>query len=202
MPKEGRIVGRKLLDYRLGLYAAPAISTASERSPHVRCCAASFSSLYRGTPVHARTRLFAAGLCADFGASAQRQSDRAAQCHARRLGSPCCALHGADYPQLVPVLPEEVSITRTFWMLMHADSKDLARIRRWPITSRDRGALSGRCFGAVTRRHGPERDRQLLMVRRRKAPSRTWRPVSHRGHPSRRPLLGLLRMRSGARGCR
>jgi DNA-binding transcriptional LysR family regulator len=35
----------------------------------------------------------------------------------------------SDYPQLVPVLPEEISITRTFWMLMHADSKDLARIR-------------------------------------------------------------------------
>ena len=27
------------------------------------------------------------------------------------------------------MLPEEVSISRTFWMLMHADSKDLARIR-------------------------------------------------------------------------
>jgi len=33
------------------------------------------------------------------------------------------------HPELVPVLPDEVSIVRTFWMLMHADSKDLARIR-------------------------------------------------------------------------
>jgi hypothetical protein len=33
------------------------------------------------------------------------------------------------HPELMAVLPEEVSILRTFFMLMHADSKDLARIR-------------------------------------------------------------------------
>jgi len=33
------------------------------------------------------------------------------------------------HPELIPVLPSEVSISRTFWLLMHADSKDLARIR-------------------------------------------------------------------------
>ena len=33
------------------------------------------------------------------------------------------------HPELRPVLPDEVRISRTFWMLMHADSKDLARIR-------------------------------------------------------------------------
>ena len=33
------------------------------------------------------------------------------------------------HPELVAVLPDEVSISRTFWLLMHADSKDLARIR-------------------------------------------------------------------------
>ena len=33
------------------------------------------------------------------------------------------------HPELRPVLPDEIRISRTFWMLMHADSKDLARIR-------------------------------------------------------------------------
>jgi len=33
------------------------------------------------------------------------------------------------HPELRPVLPDEVTISRTFWLLMHADSKDLARIR-------------------------------------------------------------------------
>ena len=35
----------------------------------------------------------------------------------------------SSHPELAPVLPDEVSISRTFFMLMHADSKDLARIR-------------------------------------------------------------------------
>ena len=34
-----------------------------------------------------------------------------------------------SHPELRAVLPDEVRITRTFWLLMHADSKDLARIR-------------------------------------------------------------------------
>jgi hypothetical protein len=33
------------------------------------------------------------------------------------------------HPELRAVLRDEVSITRTFFLLMHADSKDLARIR-------------------------------------------------------------------------
>jgi hypothetical protein len=33
------------------------------------------------------------------------------------------------HPELRPVLPGEIMISRTFWLLMHADSKDLARIR-------------------------------------------------------------------------
>jgi EAL domain-containing protein (putative c-di-GMP-specific phosphodiesterase class I) len=34
-----------------------------------------------------------------------------------------------SHPELRAVLPDEVKISRSFWMLMHADSKDLARIR-------------------------------------------------------------------------
>jgi hypothetical protein len=49
----------------------------------------------------------------------------------------------------VAVLPEEISITRTFWMLMHADSKDLARIRAvadyiGEIVARDRALFAGK----------------------------------------------------------
>jgi hypothetical protein len=29
----------------------------------------------------------------------------------------------------VPVLPETVQITRSFWLLVHADLKDVARVR-------------------------------------------------------------------------
>jgi DNA-binding transcriptional LysR family regulator len=33
------------------------------------------------------------------------------------------------YLELTHILPEQVAISRSFWLLMHADSKDLARIR-------------------------------------------------------------------------
>jgi hypothetical protein len=47
------------------------------------------------------------------------------------------------------VLPDQISITRTFFMLMHADSKDLARIRAVAdyiseIVERERALFAGR----------------------------------------------------------
>src|SRR5690606_35147898 len=40
---------------------------------------------------------------------------------------PCFMAEGRS--DLVPVLPDQTSIMRSLWLLMHADSKDLARIR-------------------------------------------------------------------------
>ena len=50
---------------------------------------------------------------------------------------------------LQAVLPDEVSISRTFWLLMHADSKDLARIRAvadyiYETVERERALFGGR----------------------------------------------------------
>ena len=102
MPKEGRIVGRKLLDYSLGLYAAPAyLDRAPKITSRERPAAASLRRLHRGTAVHARTRLPAAGLAEDLGEIPQRQSDRAAQRHHRRASaSRCCRTSWrAAYPR-------------------------------------------------------------------------------------------------------
>jgi hypothetical protein len=76
MPKEGRIVGRKLLDYGLGLYAAPAYL---DRAPVIKGRSdlpSSLRRLYRGTAVHAGTGLPAASLAEDFRQVPQRQPDR------------------------------------------------------------------------------------------------------------------------------
>src|SRR5882724_3742569 len=53
------------------------------------------------------------------------------------------------HPELRPVLPGEVTISRTFWLLMHADSKDLARIRAvadyiYETVENERALFSGR----------------------------------------------------------
>ena len=52
------------------------------------------------------------------------------------------------HPELHPVLPDEISISRTFWLLMHADSKDLARIRAvadyiYETVEKERALFSG-----------------------------------------------------------
>ncbi len=53
------------------------------------------------------------------------------------------------HPELRPVLPGEITISRTFWLLMHADSKDLARIRAgadyiYATVEGERALFSGR----------------------------------------------------------
>jgi hypothetical protein len=55
----------------------------------------------------------------------------------------------ADRRDLVCVLPDEVTLTRSFWLLMHADSRDLARIRAvaehiYAVVERDREVFFGR----------------------------------------------------------
>ena len=52
------------------------------------------------------------------------------------------------HPELRAVLPEEIRISRTFWLLMHSDSKDLARIRAvadyiYETVERERTLFSG-----------------------------------------------------------
>ena len=110
MPKEGRIVGRKLLDYTLGLYAtadyldrAPQIISRADLPQISQKIAAKFRSANLIAQLNATLSGFGIAVLPHFMATAHRE--------------------------LLPVLPQDVSISRTFWLLMHADSKDLARIR-------------------------------------------------------------------------
>jgi DNA-binding transcriptional LysR family regulator len=51
---------------------------------------------------------------------------------ATTAGAGICVLPSfaaAHEPRLVPVLPERVSIVRSFYLIVHADLKDVARIR-------------------------------------------------------------------------
>jgi molybdate transport repressor ModE-like protein len=151
MPKEGRIVGRKLLDYRLGLYASPAYLdrfptiVSREVLPQHRFVGYIEELLF--TPELDYLPQVSPRISARF-----RSANLIAQLNATLSGFGIAVLPhfmASDYPQLVAVLPEEISITRTFWMLMHADSKDLARIRAvadyiGEIVERERGLFAGR----------------------------------------------------------
>jgi DNA-binding transcriptional LysR family regulator len=130
-PKEGKIVARKLSDYRLGLYASAAY-------------------LDRHPPITMRDDLHAhemIGYIDDLifmpeldyldevskGLRPRLQSSNlVAQAQATLAGAGICVLPhflAAQEPRLVPVLPAEVAIVRSFWLIVHADLKDVARVR-------------------------------------------------------------------------
>ncbi len=131
MPKEGRIVGRKLLDYSLGLYAAPAYL---DRAPEITTRSDLPAHRFVG---YIEELLFTPELdylpqVSPKISTRLRSANLIAQLNATISGFGIAVLPhfmATAHPELRSVLPEEVTISRTFWLLMHADSKDLARIR-------------------------------------------------------------------------
>jgi DNA-binding transcriptional LysR family regulator len=130
-PKEGKVVARKLCDYRLGLYASqdyldamPTITAAEDLFAH-RIVGYIDDLIF--TPELDYLDEVAKGLRAQI-----QSSSVLAQMNAVAAGAGIGVIHhfmAVDEPRLVPVLPESVSITRSFWLLVHADLKDVARVR-------------------------------------------------------------------------
>jgi molybdate transport repressor ModE-like protein len=131
MPKEGRIVGRKLADYSLGLYAAPAYL---DRAPPIASRSDLLHHRFVGyiedllyTPELDYVPQVSSKISAKF-----RSANLIAQLNATVSGFGIAVLPhfmAIAHPQLRPVLADEITIQRAFFLLMHADSKDLARIR-------------------------------------------------------------------------
>lgn len=130
LPKEGHIVGRKLVDYSLGLYAAPAYLA---RSPEIKSRDDLPAHRFVGyieellyTPELDYLPQVSPKISARF-----RSANLIAQYNATLAGFGIAVLPrfmAARQTGLQAVLPE-ISLLRGFWLLMHADSKDLARIR-------------------------------------------------------------------------
>ncbi|ALA17366.1 MULTISPECIES: LysR family transcriptional regulator [Chelatococcus] len=130
-PKEGKIVARKLADYRLGLYAAPAYLAAH---PAIAAPQDLFEHQLIGyiddlifTPELDYLDDIAKGLRPRL-----QSSNLIAQMHATIAGAGLCVLPdfmAAGDPRLVPVLRREVELVRSFWLIVHADLRDVARVR-------------------------------------------------------------------------
>ncbi len=130
-PKEGRLYARKLTDYRLQLYAAPGYlaahgtpSSAAELHQHRLI---GYADEYIFSPELDYLPLISAGLKARI-----RSSNLIAQLNATASGAGICVLPcfmAAANPELVRVLPEQVSLTRTFWLITHADLHDVAWVK-------------------------------------------------------------------------
>lgn len=135
-PKEGRLYARKLTDYRLRLYASRGYlarhGPIESRAMLPRHAFVGYVDDLIYTPELDYAPLVAKDLRVKV-----KSSSLVAQLTATRGGAGVCVLPcfmgdlfaGAGEEALVPVLQDEVGITRTFWLISHTDMRDLARIR-------------------------------------------------------------------------
>ena len=131
LPQEGRIIGRKLVDYRLFLYASkeylaskPEIRQRSDLTQH-RFIGYIDELLF--TPELDYLPQVLPTISAQI-----RSANLIAQLEATLAGVGIAVLprflaHG--HPELAPILASEINILRSFYLLMHVDSKDFPQIR-------------------------------------------------------------------------
>ena len=130
-PKEGKIVARKLTDYQLGLYAADnylaRVTAPATREDLFDHPIIGYIDDLIFTPELDYLDEVAKGLRAQI-----QSSNLVAQLNSTLAGAGICVLPNfmvQNYPTLRPVLADEVKIQRSFWLIVHADLKDVARVR-------------------------------------------------------------------------
>ncbi|HZG09004.1 MAG TPA: LysR family transcriptional regulator [Allosphingosinicella sp.] len=147
-PPAGRISVSKLIDYDLGLYAAPAYL---ERAAPIACAAdlgAHQFVSYIGDLLHFPELDFLQHV-APQGAVAVESSNLVAQLRATLAGAGLCVLPGflaAEEKALVRVLPSDVSLTRSLWLIVHQDQAGLARVKAAVRFVRDEVEAAGALF--------------------------------------------------------
>lgn len=130
-PPTGRLAASKLIDYDLALYATPAYLDAA---PPIRSAADLPSHRfvsYIGELLHFPELDFLQHV-APGGATSLESSNLVAQLKATLAGAGLCVLPAflaQEEPGLVRVLPDEVRLTRSLWLIVHQDLTELARIK-------------------------------------------------------------------------
>ena len=130
-PPSGRLQAERLVDYDLALYAAPsylaahdAIATLADLRRHR--FVSYIGDLLSYPELDVRDEI------APEGRTALESSNLVAQLKATRAGAGLCILPafavGAE-SGLVRVLPGEVRLTRSFWLIVHQDLAGLARVK-------------------------------------------------------------------------
>ncbi len=130
-PPTGRLLVSKLIDYDLGLYAAPAylaevaaIGSFGDLKGH------RFVS-YIGDLLHFPELDFLQQVVPG-GITSMESSNLVAQTRATLAGAGLCVLPAflaREEPGLVRVLADEVNLTRSLWLTVHQDLAELARVR-------------------------------------------------------------------------
>jgi len=130
-PREGRLVARKLTDYRLRLYASHSYLAAIAPPRTVEDLRSCRFVGYFDDLVYTRELDYLAEI-ADFLSPQVKSSNLVAQFNATIAGARICVLQdfiARSHPGLALVLPDRVALIRTFWLITHADLRTLARIR-------------------------------------------------------------------------
>lgn len=130
-PQTGRLRVRKLTDYTLRLYASQLYLEAHAPIRRIEDLSEHTLIGYVEDLIYApQLRYFGDVLP---GLHPQIASPSIlAQCEMTLAGTGVCILPkflASQKPDLVEILPEEIEVTRSFWMAVHEDVKDFARIR-------------------------------------------------------------------------
>lgn len=128
-PREGRLVARKLTDYRLGLYASRAYLDAHGTPKTTADLVAHRLVGYVEDLLYTSTLDYTAEFLKDW-RSTIAVSSAMGQTEAVRAGSGIGILH--DFmarrdDTLVPVLPDQ-TLTRSYWTVVHEDLRSLRRV--------------------------------------------------------------------------
>ena len=130
-PPEGRVYARKLVDYSLGLYAASTY------------CASHAAITSRDDLEQHRWVGYVEDLMwtQELNYLPQVSNKIAPPLHISNVISQMAAIAGGagigvlplymarNDPSLVRILPEEIRLTRSYWLITHADTRDFARVK-------------------------------------------------------------------------
>jgi DNA-binding transcriptional LysR family regulator len=130
-PQDGRLTVTRLIDYDLGLYAAPAYLDAHPPIDSAADLKGHRFVTYIEDLLHFPELDFVRQVAPE-GCIALESSNLVAQLRATVAGAGLCVLPAflaAGDPRLVRILPREVALTRSLWLIIHQDLADLARVK-------------------------------------------------------------------------
>lgn len=130
-PAHGRLHARMLTDYELGIYAARANPVLWQDIGAIDDLPSRPFISYIDDLIFAPELDYLPSISKTIWPRL-RSSNLIAQLQATAAGAGLCVLPcflGNADSRLIRVLPAEVRLTRTFWMIVHADMRDLARIQ-------------------------------------------------------------------------
>ncbi|MGE0750409.1 MAG: LysR family transcriptional regulator [Variibacter sp.] len=130
-PSEGRLYSRKLTDYELGIYGAADYIAAHAPIENVDDLVAHRFTSYIEDLIYAKELDYIPRVNAMIRPKL-KISNPIAQLKATVAGNGLCVLPcfiAATEPSLRRVLPDKVAVTNSFWLITHADQRNLARIR-------------------------------------------------------------------------